>query len=236
MGELTMVQLYHVALTAGKAHKDHKHHHAHHFNHDGQPIQGPAENVTEPPPPIPTPLGNGNFLIGNQIQTLPNLNIAGAQQEQMIPVQLPNGLQLQQQFANGQLGSRVVSEQLLGSAQQNGLQQPQMLPTYGMSLEQQFLNGHLQLGGGQALSSQAPSGIRHPQNPAKTTVFLSGSLINPANVQFIDDSSPHNLFRRESTKRDKRDNPEKELKEEITSGNFFQRIEVPVLKVLGMQY
>lgn len=33
--EITVVQLYKVALSAGKAHRDHKHHHVHHFNHEG---------------------------------------------------------------------------------------------------------------------------------------------------------------------------------------------------------
>lgn len=33
--EVTMIQMYKVALSAGKAHRDHKHHHVHHFNHDG---------------------------------------------------------------------------------------------------------------------------------------------------------------------------------------------------------
>lgn len=45
--EITVLQLYKVALSAGKAHRDHKHHHAHHFDHDGlvtttpQPTQAP---------------------------------------------------------------------------------------------------------------------------------------------------------------------------------------------------
>lgn len=36
--EVTLVQIYRVALSAGKAHRDHKHHHAHHFDHEGQEI------------------------------------------------------------------------------------------------------------------------------------------------------------------------------------------------------
>lgn len=34
LGEVTLVQLYKAALTAGKAYTNHKHHHAHHFHHD----------------------------------------------------------------------------------------------------------------------------------------------------------------------------------------------------------
>lgn len=46
--EITMVQLYKVALSAGKAHRDHKHHHVHHFNHDG------LAPTTTPAPTPPT--------------------------------------------------------------------------------------------------------------------------------------------------------------------------------------
>lgn len=201
MGEITLLQLYHVALTAGKAHKDHKHHHAHHFKHDGSPIEASTEAVTEPPPPEAIPIGNGNVLIGGQIQRVPNLNIAGQQQQpQVVPVQLPGGL-LQQQFFNGQFGNRIVSEQLLNSMHQqsSGLQALQPLPML-------------------TLSGASPYSSRQQLGGAKTTVLLSGSLLNPANVQYIDDSQGHGIFRRDSVKRDKRNNPEKELAEEIRPG------------------
>lgn len=45
--EITMLQIYKVALSAGKAHRDHKHHHVHHFDHDGLATTTPA-----PPPPV----------------------------------------------------------------------------------------------------------------------------------------------------------------------------------------
>lgn len=45
--EITVLQLYKVALSAGKAHRDHKHHHVHHFNHDGM--------ITTVPPPTAPP-------------------------------------------------------------------------------------------------------------------------------------------------------------------------------------
>ncbi|XP_026742408.1 uncharacterized protein LOC113504338 [Trichoplusia ni] len=209
LGEITMLQLYHVALTAGKAHKDHKHHHVHHFRHDGTPLEASTEAVTEPPPPQATPLGNGNFLVGGQLQRAPSLNLAGAQQ--MVPVQLPNGLQLQQEYVNGQLANRLVSEQLLNSAQP--------LPDHLGGVQGQRLSlvpVSSSLGQGQGYS-------RSPIGPSKgTTVLLSGSLLNPANVKYIDDSIAHNLFKRNS-KRDKRDNPEKELKEELTPGKKDKR-------------
>lgn len=34
--EITSLQLYSVALSAGKAHRDHKHHHVHKFDHNGE--------------------------------------------------------------------------------------------------------------------------------------------------------------------------------------------------------
>lgn len=203
IGEITMLQLYHVALTAGKAHKDHKHHHAHHFKHDGTPIESATEAITEPPPPESTPLGNGNFLIGGQIMRAPMLNLAGSQQQQTIPVQLPNGLQLQQEYINGQLGSRVVSEQLLNSVHQSPSEQ--IPPISLVSLPRSVS------------PSTRPIGS-FPSRPSKNRVVLSSSLLNPANVQYIDDTTGHNLFKRNSQKRDKRDNPEKELKLETTSG------------------
>lgn len=194
-----MLQLYHVALTAGKAHKDHKHHHVHHFKHDGTPLEASTEAATEPPPPEATPLGNGNYLIGGQLQRPPNLNLAAPQQ--MIPVQLSNGLQLQQEYVNGQLGNRIVSEQLLNSVQiQNHLT--------GTALPQISIV---------PVVPNQPFTRPRPLGPSKgTSVVLSGSLLNPANVQYIDDTS-HNVYRRDS-KRDKRDNPEKELVEEAKSG------------------
>ncbi|KPI92036.1 Neuronal pentraxin receptor [Papilio xuthus] len=214
MGEITMLQLYHVALTAGKAHKDHKHHHVHHFKHDGTPLDQPTEAATEPPPPQPTHIGNGNYLIGGQLQRAPNLNLAGAQQ-QMIPVQLPNGLQIHQQYVNGQLGNRVVSEQLL-----NGVQSPNgivgaasQIPLVGLSISPLSQS-----------PSYSPRQAQQSSAPTKTsTVLLSSSLLNPANVQYIDGPSSHKLFRRDSIKRDKRDNPEKALIEENTSGKKDKR-------------
>ncbi|XP_063374110.1 uncharacterized protein LOC134661834 [Cydia amplana] len=207
MGEVTMLQLYHVALTAGKAHKDHKHHHAHHFKHDGTPLEASTEAVTEPPPPEATPLGNGNFIIGGQLQRAPDLNLAGPQpQQQMIPVQLSNGLQLQQGYINGQLSNRIVSEQLLNNVHQIPSTQPSSNSIHQISL--------VDLPVSSSIAHSQRFSLRQPLGPSKSsTVMLSGSLLNPANVQYIDETSSHNLYKRDSKKRDKRDNPEKELEQ-----------------------
>lgn len=45
--ELTILQLYKVALSAGKAHRDHKHHHVHHFDHEG--LISTSAQPTPPP-------------------------------------------------------------------------------------------------------------------------------------------------------------------------------------------
>lgn len=45
--EITMLQVYKVALSAGKAHRDHKHHHVHHFDHNG-----PVSSTTAAPTPV----------------------------------------------------------------------------------------------------------------------------------------------------------------------------------------
>ncbi|CAK1588078.1 unnamed protein product [Parnassius mnemosyne] len=211
MGEITMLQLYHVALTAGKAHRDHKHHHVHHFKHDGTPLEPSTEAVTEPPPPQATPLGNGNYLIGGQLQRAPNLNLAGAQQ-QMISAQLPNGVKIPQQYVNGQLGNRIISEQLMNGIQSvsNMASSSSHIPLVGLSIT--------------PTSQDQNNSPRQSIGPSKgSSVLLSGSLLNPANVQYIDETSGHRLYKRESVKRDKRDNPEKELIEEKSSGKKDKR-------------
>lgn len=44
--EITLLQLYKVALSAGKAHRDHKHHHVHHFDHNGEIMTTQAPPTT----------------------------------------------------------------------------------------------------------------------------------------------------------------------------------------------
>lgn len=45
--EITLVQVYSVALSAGKAHRNHKHHHVHKFDHNGE-IETTAAPPTTP--------------------------------------------------------------------------------------------------------------------------------------------------------------------------------------------
>ncbi|XP_012285014.1 uncharacterized protein LOC105702210 [Orussus abietinus] len=72
LGELTMLQLYGVALTAGKAHKDHKHHHAHHYEHD---TSNNTPRPTTKPPVTGPPLPMHPFLTGGQINHQVKINL-----------------------------------------------------------------------------------------------------------------------------------------------------------------
>lgn len=197
LGEITMVQLYSVALTAGKAHKDHKHHHVHHFDHNGQAITTPA-------PPTPAPRTNQAthpLLTGGQINPALQLNLANPPpQPQMIPVQLPNGQQFNAQLLNGQFAGNLVTQQLLQQSQpqaqqqqqprtQSGFVPSQPIPTFPQQIAQSYIRSS-QIGQ-QIQTSHAtlPNGLTHP------------SLVNPANVQFIDSSiADHQLFKRDNKK------------------------------------
>ncbi|XP_077302543.1 pentraxin-related protein b6 isoform X3 [Arctopsyche grandis] len=182
-GEFTMLQLYHVALTAGKAHKDHKHHHVHHFGHDGSPL---SLTTAPPPPSTPTPQEN-SLLVGGQLTPMLELNLGNG--PQVVPAQLPNGLQLNQQYVNGQFSpGRAISEQLYNT---QTVQQLSPAPTVSQ------------------YQSSSPFG-----GPSGTRLLLTGQLAHPANVQFFEGPfGGHSLFKRRTgddheTKRSKRDNPE----------------------------
>ena len=70
-GELTMLQLYNVALTAGKAYIDHKHHHVHLFDHNGLPITTTIAPVKTPKPTM----ASHPLLTGNQLNPMLQLNL-----------------------------------------------------------------------------------------------------------------------------------------------------------------
>ncbi|XP_058124192.1 uncharacterized protein LOC131287915 [Anopheles ziemanni] len=134
--ELTAVQIYKVALSAGKAHRDHKHHHVHHFDHNGGEVTSttPATLMTAPPQPANPLLANG------QIPTRVKINLAqsGGQQNsgslgiptKGLPSQLVGGFSpsvglppnagsptVTTNFVNGQFstGVRFLQEQLVSN-------------------------------------------------------------------------------------------------------------------------
>lgn len=109
LGEITMVQLYAVALTAGKAHRDHKHHHAHQYDHNGTPI-----TTTPTPPPANRPtLPTHPLLTAGQINPSLRLNLAG-------PPRNVQGQSFNTQFVNGQFIGSAVAQQLTGNGRRFG--------------------------------------------------------------------------------------------------------------------
>lgn len=111
LGEITMVQLYAVALTAGKAHRDHKHHHAHQYDHNGTPI-----TTTPTPPPASRPtLPTHPLLTAGQINPTLRLNLAG-RAPQATP-QTVQGQSFTAQYLNGQFSGSLVSQQLIQQQQ-----------------------------------------------------------------------------------------------------------------------
>ncbi|XP_066150636.1 uncharacterized protein b6 [Euwallacea fornicatus] len=162
LGEITMVQLYSVALTAGKAHKDHKHHHAHQYDHNGNMI------TTPPPSTTVRPQINHPLLTAGQLNRGTRINFATGQQPQII-----QGQDYSVGYANGQLVGGLVTQQLT-----KGVQQQQQIP-----LQQQNANP-LDTGSFQTFN---------------TIGYGSGSLSNPANVQFINNYPQHSLFKRQNS-------------------------------------
>uniref|UniRef100_A0A182NLU9 Pentraxin (PTX) domain-containing protein n=1 Tax=Anopheles dirus TaxID=7168 RepID=A0A182NLU9_9DIPT len=131
--ELTAVQLYKVALSAGKAHRDHKHHHVHHFDHNG----GEVTSTTPRTAVMPSPQPANPLLANGQIPTRVKINLAsnGAQQNsgtlgiptKGLPSQLVGGFSpstgtVTTNFVNGQFstGVRFLQEQLVST---NGIGQ-----------------------------------------------------------------------------------------------------------------
>ncbi|XP_026845897.1 uncharacterized protein LOC6596768 [Drosophila persimilis] len=130
--EMTMVQVYRVALSAGKAHRDHKHHHVHHFDHEGQEVS----STVRPPPIINRPQPMHTLLASGQIPTRLRINLANPSNPSSDGAAAPaagsDAAQQQQQqitfntnFVNGQInaGSRLVAQQLLGLPAKNGIPQ-----------------------------------------------------------------------------------------------------------------
>lgn len=125
LGEITMVQLYKVALTAGKAHKDHKHHHAHQFDHDGRIITTPAPATPRNVPSLP----QHPLLTGGQINPMVKINFAGGQPGQQ--PQIVAGQQFAAQYLNGQFVGNLVTQQLSRSQSQSTVQPQQLfIPTH----------------------------------------------------------------------------------------------------------
>nr|XP_019544567.2 uncharacterized protein LOC109415138 [Aedes albopictus] len=185
--ELTMVQLYKVALSAGKAHRDHKHHHVHHFDHHGGEITPAPPVPTQPPvtPPANPLLANG------QIPTSVKINLANAQNQQTpgnlgIPVKgLPSQL----------IGGFVPSDAATITTQFKSGQ----FHIGGRNLQQQLAIGNIlgKLKTNIASAQPTHSTVVFPDDLGKQTSTSYIDLNSPANVQIIDESRTKNIFKRE---------------------------------------
>ncbi|XP_030745056.1 uncharacterized protein LOC115874107 [Sitophilus oryzae] len=198
LGEITMVQLYNVALTAGKAHKDHKHHHAHQYDHDGNAITTPAPTTPSNRPQLPThPL-----LTGGQLNRGTRINFATGQQPQII-----QGQEYNVGYANGQLVGGVVTQQLtkaqLAQLQQQGIQRVPVFPQQ----QQQFFSPPQRLPPQQPQQQALfPQGFGNFGTGSGAINLGNGGVIssnsaggNPANVQFVDNTyGGHVLFKRQN--------------------------------------
>lgn len=164
LGEVTMVQFYKVALTAGKAHRDHKHHHAHRFDHNGTPITTTPRPPSPPRPTLPThPL-----LTAGQLNPNVALNIASGGQPPAPPKpQIVPGQNFNAQLVNGQFVSTLVSQQLAGAGTQQVAQipgLPQQMNAPASRGPQQFIPQDPQppLGLQQQLILQTLGGTKQP--------------------------------------------------------------------------
>lgn len=190
LGEITMVQLYSVALTAGKAHRDHKHHHAHEYDHNGVLL-----TTTPTPPPNPRPTQPTHpLLTGGQLNPNVALTLAAQQTAQ------------QQLFASQSFSPPLLGGQLLPAPQ---LPQYQFQPrgqrqgpqTFRPPVDQPILVPQQQQV--QILTSDLTNSIGQPQIQLRPTPLINSglvhpSLVNPANVQVLDTTKfeTHQLFKR----------------------------------------
>ncbi|XP_055389207.1 uncharacterized protein LOC129618459 [Condylostylus longicornis] len=179
--EFTLLQIYKVALSAGKAHRDHKHHHVHHFNHDGV-----ATTTTLPPPRNrPSPLPMNPNLANGQIPTRVRINLANPAQQQQnqqqpsvqgVPSQLIGGSLPLIQGGGG--GGGVVSPQATISTNFiNG----QFHTNSRLIAQQLASNGIGQRPSGSILSSQLSSVSLQPQ-PSQQTPTLYIHAAQPASI------------------------------------------------------
>lgn len=200
LGEITLVQLYSVALTAGKAHRDHKHHHAHTFDHNGVPI-----TTTPRPPQPPRPLTPTHpLLTGGQLNPNIALTIASGQTQQL-PPQIISGQTFNSQLLNGQFVNSLVTQQLMNAPQSRGPQQFLPQDTTQLPQQPQLQFGSplpIQQNSGSFISQSGQGLAGLPQNSPSSLSsggLIHSSFLNPANVQYLDTRlETHQLFKRDN--------------------------------------
>ncbi|XP_060661722.1 uncharacterized protein LOC132795179 [Drosophila nasuta] len=167
--EVTLVQIYRVALSAGKAHRDHKHHHVHHFDHEGQEVSSTARA----PPMINRPQPMHMLLASGQIPTRVRINLANSASPSPMPAggqpqqSPPSAITVNTNFVNGQInaGSRLVAQQLLNLS---------------------------------PITQNRPVGVAVGVSTPAYDAGRFQMLSNSANVQFIDETETHIQFKRNS--------------------------------------
>ncbi|XP_055631597.1 uncharacterized protein LOC129771694 [Toxorhynchites rutilus septentrionalis] len=184
--ELTMVHIYKVALSAGKAHRDHKHHHVHHFDHNGGEVTpNPPTTASQiAPQPLNPSLASGH------IPTRVELNIPERNPQPPgnlgIPVKgLPS------QLIDGSLPSdaATITTQFVSGQFHVGER----------NLQQQLVIGNI-LGKIKPEDSALPkthSSIIFPEEiiPRRHTSYID--LNSPANVRIIETTGPKAVIKRE---------------------------------------
>ncbi|GJQ69958.1 putative pentaxin [Trypoxylus dichotomus] len=192
LGEITMVQMYSVALTAGKAHKDHKHHHAHEYDHNGVLL-----TTTPTPPPNPRPTQPTHpLLTGGQLNPNVALNLALQQTQQQ---QLLAGQNYNAQL----LGAQILPSPQLPIYQFQAPGQQQGPQTFRPPIDQPLLQPQPQPPQLPILPTDITNSIGQQQISFRPTPLINSglvhpSLVNPANVQIIDTTKfeTHQLFKR----------------------------------------
>ncbi|XP_022918828.2 uncharacterized protein [Onthophagus taurus] len=198
LGEVTMVQLYKVALTAGKAHKDHKHHHAHEYDHNGVLL-----TTTPTPPPMPRPTQPTHpLLTGGQLNPNVALNLAVQQTNPTPQPLIVPGQSYDAQLLNGQFVNPLTSQQLSQGGFRFGQDGPQ---TFRPSIQPPSPIQPFNLIPDQANAiSQQSIRFRRP-TPLINSGLVHPSLVNPANVQIVDAKfESHQIFKRDNEEEDKK--------------------------------
>ncbi|XP_043463349.1 uncharacterized protein LOC122499219 [Leptopilina heterotoma] len=182
LGEITMVQLYGVALTAGKAHRDHKHHHVHHYEHDTSNNVPPSTTqapVTGPPLPM------NPYLTGGQINHQVKINPGSHLQI------VKNGVTLRHP---------TIPVPQVPAQQPFPPSNPIPMPT--VSPSQNLIPGFLPV-----LNSYKPQQPQFFSNKIPQIPSLTSSIANPVNgFNFIDRRYRHVVRHPKSLS--KRDNPD----------------------------
>nr|CAI5823674.1 unnamed protein product [Callosobruchus analis] len=217
LGEITMLQLYSVALTAGKAHKDHKHHHAHQYDHEGRIITTPAPTTPRARPQV----AMHPLLTGGQINRRLRINLAQPETVagQNYDVQFLNG-----QFVVNHVAQQFAPKRRVGPAVSSEQQQQQQ--AVGV------------IGNEQTISAEVPPG---PQGSDEESASEEGrsfssqfftlgdtSVINSDFNHVQPDSSieTHDIFRRDNSDMEMQPSDKKVVKREFVIGGTI--VESPI--------